>query len=127
MVMDKEKIITSILPLLSEKDKEEITEKCIKGLDKVLSSFGYTIIPSLIIPEEVVKPKHKEGGRINKKTGRNVFDVNGRNFPSKKKAAEFYGVNYQTAIGKLSNGIPPEQVFSEEEIKAEKRANGKLQ
>ncbi len=114
------RIIGDILPLLTDADREEIAEQCLAKVDKVFANFGYTVVKKHVIPPQVApKPTHKRKDRIG-----HVFNVNGRSFKSKKKAAEFYGVNYHTAITKLNDGIDPEEVFDENTIIKRKMLNG---
>lgn len=101
MDMDS-RIINDMLPLLTDEDRREIAQLCISKVDKIFHDFGYTIVK-----KKVCQPKDQP------KIKTRSFYVNERLFPSKKKACEHYGVNYQTAINKLSDGVPPEEIFIE--------------
>lgn len=101
---NSDRVIQSVLPMLSESDKADIATKCLEKVDHLFGEFGYSVVRKQIIPPQ------------SKKTDRK-FTVNDRTFPTKKAAAEYYGVNYQTAVGKLSSGVPAEEIFIEKQPK----------
>lgn len=112
-------IITKLFDLTPEEGQREMLKASVSIANRHLSVAGINLTvtqPSDSVKPERIPPK-KPGGKSR------ILKVNGRQFPSIRKACSFYGVNYETTAQKIRDGYPLEELFKESDI-TRRRAAG---
>lgn len=114
-------VVLKLFDILPDDRKIEALRAMVKLTDTIFGDIGINLsfaqptssAPITVVPPNTKTVKRRKRSPIHQKQ----VKVNGRVFPTIKKACEFYGVNYQTTAKKLKDGIPPEDLFRESDVR----------
>lgn len=107
----KNQVFNTILDLLDDQGKRDALKSITVLANKRLVGTGLKLSVT-----ELIEDKKANIIPMKKSKKRKPVQFRDRNFPSLKKACDFYKVNYQTTARKIRDGIPLEDIFLESKV-----------